>query len=62
MAKFTSSVSKGAGALLNWFDDRLPVSKFWNATMAGYMAPKNFNFWYYMGSLALLVLVRSSLS
>jgi ubiquinol-cytochrome c reductase cytochrome b subunit len=57
MAKFTSSVSKGAGALLNWFDDRLPVSKFWNATMAGYMAPKNFNFWYYMGSLALLVLV-----
>ena len=57
MAKFTSSVSKGAGALLNWFDDRLPVTKFWNATMTGYMAPKNFNFWYYMGSLALLVLV-----
>ena len=40
MAKFTSSVSKGAGALLNWFDDRLPVSKFWNATMTGYMAPR----------------------
>jgi len=57
MAKFASSVSKQAGALLNWFDDRLPVTKFWNATMTGYMAPKNFNFWYYMGSLALLVLV-----
>ena len=57
MTKFASSVSKQAGALLNWFDDRLPVTKFWNATMTGYMAPKNFNFWYYMGSLALLVLV-----
>jgi ubiquinol-cytochrome c reductase cytochrome b subunit len=57
MAKSTSSISRGATALLSWVDDRLPVSKFWNATMTGYMAPKNFNFWYYLGSLALLVLV-----
>ncbi len=57
MAKFTSSLSKQAGALMNWVDDRLPVTSFWNAVMTGYQAPKNFNFWYYMGSLALLVLV-----
>ena len=57
MAKFTSNVSKQAGALMNWVDDRLPVTAFWKATMTGYSAPKNFNFWYYMGSLALLVLV-----
>ena len=57
MAKFTDSVNRQATALLGWFDKRLPVSKFWNAVMTGYMAPKNFNFWYYMGSLALLVLV-----
>jgi ubiquinol-cytochrome c reductase cytochrome b subunit len=57
MAKFTSSVSKGAGSFMNWLDDRLPVTSFWNAVMIGYQAPKNFNFWYYMGSLALLVLV-----
>lgn len=57
MAKFASSVSKGAGAFMNWLDDRLPVTSFWNAVMTGYQAPKNFNFWYYMGSLALLVLV-----
>jgi len=57
MAKFASSISKQAGALMNWVDDRLPVTAFWNATMTGYQAPKNFNFWYYMGSLALLVLV-----
>jgi ubiquinol-cytochrome c reductase cytochrome b subunit len=57
MAKFTSSVTKQAGAFMNWLDDRLPVTSFWNAVMTGYQAPKNFNFWYYMGSLALLVLV-----
>jgi ubiquinol-cytochrome c reductase cytochrome b subunit len=57
MAKFTSTINKQAGALMNWVDDRLPVTSFWNAVMIGYQAPKNFNFWYYMGSLALLVLV-----
>ena len=57
MAKFADNVSKQAGALLNWFDDRLPVTSFWKAVMTDYQAPKNFNFWYYMGSLALLVLV-----
>ncbi len=56
MAKITNSISKGAGATLEWVDKRLPVSSFWNAVMTGYQAPKNFNFWYYMGSLALLVL------
>ncbi len=57
MAKIANSLSRQASALLNWFDDRLPVTAFWNNVMTGYMAPKNFNFWYYMGSLALLVLV-----
>ena len=57
MAKSASSVAKRAGDVWNWLDDRLPITAFWNATMTGYQAPKNFNFWYYMGSLALLVLV-----
>lgn len=57
MAKVTDSLAKGAGALLTWVDDRLPVVEFWDAHLAKYYAPKNFNFWYYMGSLALLVLV-----
>src|SRR3546814_11157796 len=30
--------------------------------MSEYYAPKNFNFWYYMGSLALLVLVNQILT
>ena len=57
MAKPASTLAKRAGDLMNWIDARLPVTAFWNATMTGYSAPKNFNFWYYMGSLALLVLV-----
>ncbi len=62
MAKPASNIAKRADALWNWVDSRLPVSAFWNATMTGYQAPKNFTFWYYMGSLALLVLVIQILS
>jgi ubiquinol-cytochrome c reductase cytochrome b subunit len=43
--------------LLAWIDERFPLTKFWKSEMAEYYAPKNFNFWYYFGSLALLVLV-----
>ncbi|PKM12022.1 MAG: cytochrome b [Gammaproteobacteria bacterium HGW-Gammaproteobacteria-3] len=41
----------------NWILDRFPLTKLWNEHMAHYYAPKNFNFWYFFGSLALLVLV-----
>ncbi|MFC4822481.1 cytochrome b [Dokdonella ginsengisoli] len=44
--------------VVNWIEDRLPVFSFLNAHTAGYYAPKNFNLWYYFGSLALLVLVN----
>ncbi|GMQ76415.1 MAG: cytochrome bc complex cytochrome b subunit [Gammaproteobacteria bacterium] len=43
--------------LLEWTDARFPLSKMWNEHLAHYYAPKNFNFWYYFGSLALLMLV-----
>jgi len=43
--------------LFDWCDARLPISSVWKEHMAEYYAPKNFNFWYYFGSLALLVLV-----
>jgi ubiquinol-cytochrome c reductase cytochrome b subunit len=47
-----------AGAkLLNWVDNRFPASKLYKEHMGEYFAPKNFNFWYVFGSLALLVLV-----
>jgi ubiquinol-cytochrome c reductase cytochrome b subunit len=44
-------------ASLEWVDARYPLTKLWNEHLAQYYAPKNFNFWYYFGSLALLVLV-----
>jgi len=42
---------------LGWVDDRFPLSKLWNDQWGKYYAPKNFNFWYIFGSLAMLVLV-----
>ncbi len=42
----------------DWVLERFPMSKLWNEHMADYYAPKNFNFWYFFGSLALLMLVN----
>jgi len=43
--------------LLGWVDARFPLTKMWKEHLSEYYAPKNFNFWYFFGSLALLVLV-----
>src|SRR5512141_899922 len=43
--------------LLTWIDERFPLTPLWEEQWAKYVAPKNFNFWYYFGSLALFVLV-----
>jgi len=43
--------------LLAWIDDRFPLTKVWEEHLAKYYAPKNFNFWYYFGILATVVLV-----
>ncbi|MGH8516655.1 MAG: cytochrome b [Panacagrimonas sp.] len=43
---------------LGWIDDRFPLTKLWKDHLSEYYAPKNFNFWYYFGSLALLVMVN----
>lgn len=42
---------------LAWIDSRFPLSASIKAHLTEYFAPKNFNFWYFFGSLALLVLV-----
>jgi len=59
MAEFKEiSPNAPAGAkLLNWVDNRFPASKLYKEHLSEYYAPKNFNFWYFFGSLALLVLV-----
>ena len=44
--------------VMNWFENRFPTAfDAYRVHMAEYYAPKNFNFWYIFGSLALLVLV-----
>lgn len=43
--------------LLHWIDERFPLTSTIREHLTEYYAPKNFNFWYYFGSLALLVLV-----
>ena len=43
--------------LLGWIDQRFPLTANWKAHLSEYYAPKNFNFWYFFGSLAMLVLV-----
>ena len=47
----------GTTGLLGWIDARFPLTKMMREHVTEYYAPKNFNFWYYFGSLALVVLV-----
>ena len=55
--KEISPNAPASAKLLNWVDNRFPLSKLYNEHMGEYYAPKNFNFWYIFGSLAMLVLV-----
>src|ERR1700684_3904868 len=53
-----SAESSRGGGLIGWIDQRFPLTSLWKEHVAEYYAPKNFNFWYYFGSLALLILVN----
>jgi len=52
----TGTGSVALDGLLTWVDQRFPLISTWKAHLAEYYAPKNFNFWYYFGGLAMLVL------
>lgn len=58
MANSDTTVTEKKG----WLDARFPWRKMWNEHLAEYYAPKNFNFWYYFGSLAILVLANQILT
>ena len=51
-----SRLTQLSSNMLDWVDARFPLTKLWNEHLAKYYAPKNFNFWYFFGSLALVVL------
>ena len=42
---------------MGWIDERFPATKVWEEHVSKYYTPKNFNFWYYFGSLLMLVMV-----
>ncbi|RUQ90033.1 cytochrome b [Legionella septentrionalis] len=44
--------------LLKWLDDRFPLLTTWKQHASEYYAPKNFNFYYFFGSLAIVVLAN----
>ncbi len=56
-AESTLEAPVETNGVLAWIDRRFPLSVFWKNHLSEYYAPKNFNFWYFFGSLALLVLV-----
>ncbi len=43
--------------VLGWVDQRFPLTSTWKAHLSEYYAPKNFNFFYFFGALATLILV-----
>ena len=57
MAATQDSGGAASKGFLGWLNKRLPIDEFVKTQLTGYYAPKNFNIWYFFGSLALLVLV-----
>ena len=55
-ARLPGADATGRGSLWIWLNKRLPIGEFIESQLIGYYAPKNFNIWYFFGSLALLVL------
>jgi len=51
-----------SNGFLGWVDARFPLTKMWKEHVSEYYAPKNFNFWYFFGSIALLILVLQILT
>lgn len=45
-------------SILQWIDERFPLMSTWKHHISEYYAPKNFNFYYLFGSLAMVVLVN----
>jgi ubiquinol-cytochrome c reductase cytochrome b subunit len=54
--------TQGTTGLVGWIDERFPLTKMMREHLTEYYAPKNLNFWYFFGSLALMVFVMQILS
>ena len=54
--------AKAESGIMRWVDDRFPATQMMQDHLTKYYAPKNFNFFYIFGVLALLVLVNQILT
>src|SRR3546814_4387869 len=53
------AITRTVEGVVDWFNQRTPgLVPAYKKHMSEYYAPKNFNIWYYFGSLAMLVLVN----
>jgi ubiquinol-cytochrome c reductase cytochrome b subunit len=58
-----NSLDRMMSAGYEWFNERAPGATAWyNRHVGQYYAPKNFNFWYYFGSLAMVVFANQILT
>lgn len=59
MARTEAEVSEATrgGGLVQWINDRFPLESLLKEHITEYYASKNFNFWYVMGVLSMVVLV-----
>ena len=57
MARVESEVAAPKGGIIQWIDDRFPMTKLVKEHLTEYYASKNFNFWYVFGVIAMLALV-----
>ena len=62
MQKPESGIPATWSAFMVWVDARFPATETFEYHMSKYYAPKNFNFWYYFGILATVVLVMQLLT
>ena len=57
MSRIESEIGTPKGGFLKWIDDRFPLTKTMKKHATEYYASKNFNFWYFFGVLAMVVLI-----
>lgn len=55
-------MSTNKPAIMQWIDQRLPVTSAYEKHMSKYYAPRNFNWWYVFGLLAMIVFVNQILT
>ncbi len=56
MSRIESEIGTPKGGFLKWIDDRFPFTKTMKHHATEYYASKNFNFWYFFGVIAFVVL------